>query len=40
MDMIYSSATIYPDKYHSYISQELVDKIYKKYLEIHPEYTI
>ncbi len=40
MDMIYSSATVYPDKYHSYISQELVDKIYKKYLEIHPEYTI
>jgi hypothetical protein len=40
LEMIYSDAHIYPNKYHSYIDKELEIKILNKYLKQYPQYQI
>jgi hypothetical protein len=38
--MIYTSAHIYPEKYHLYIEEELKNKIINEYLKQYPQYQI
>jgi hypothetical protein len=40
LEMIYTSAHIYPEKYHQYIEEELEEKILNEYLKQYPEYQI
>jgi hypothetical protein len=40
LEMIYTNAHIYPEKYHQYIDPELETKILNEYLKQYPQYQI